>query len=196
MWASYADSALGLDPGPPRPCHHWFWFWIEVPACRFSPWRVSKRNERQQASGIRHARHDSPSPTAFWSLLMTAVMIGIPHKGSHTAVTISVAEQPLGTVRVRPSAGQADKLVASAASWPERTWAVEGGRPGRDARPAARGRRRAGARRAAQARRPGAAAAGRRRSIFEALVRMAAASRSAALAGRISWSAATAQDAA
>ncbi len=77
---------------------------------------------------------------------------------------------------------------------------MEPGQPGRatgrDSRPAARGRRRAGARRAAQARRPGAAAAGRRRSISEALVRMAAASRSAALAGRISWSAATAQDAA
>jgi transposase len=40
-----------------------------------------------------------------------AVMIGIdPHKGSHTAVAVGAAEQ----------------LVAWAAGWPERTWAVEG----------------------------------------------------------------------
>ena len=58
---------------------------------------------------------------------MTAVMIGIdPHKASHTAVAISAAEEPLGQVRVRASASQAGKLVAWAADWPERTWAVEG----------------------------------------------------------------------
>jgi transposase len=58
---------------------------------------------------------------------MTAVMIGVdPHKGSHTAVVIGPAEEPLGEVRVRASAGQAEKLVAWAAAWPERTWAVEG----------------------------------------------------------------------
>ena len=58
---------------------------------------------------------------------MAAVMIGVdPHKGSHTAVAIGVAEEPLGQVRVRASAGQAERLVAWAAAWPERTWAVEG----------------------------------------------------------------------
>jgi hypothetical protein len=58
---------------------------------------------------------------------MTAVMIGIdPHKGSHTAVAISAAEEPLGDLRVRASAAQARLLVTWAASWPERTWAVEG----------------------------------------------------------------------
>ena len=58
---------------------------------------------------------------------MTAVMIGVdPHKGSHTAVVIGAAEEPLGELRVRASAGQAEKLVAWAAAWPERTWAVEG----------------------------------------------------------------------
>jgi transposase len=58
---------------------------------------------------------------------MTAVTIGIdPHKASHTAVAVGVAEEPLGQVRVRACAGQADKLVAWAAGWPERTWAVEG----------------------------------------------------------------------
>jgi hypothetical protein len=46
-------------------------------------------------------------------MLMAAVMIGVdPHKASHTAVVISAAE--------------AGKLVAWAAAWPERTWAVEG----------------------------------------------------------------------
>ena len=58
---------------------------------------------------------------------MAAVMIGIdPHKGSHTAVAIDAAEEPLGQVRVRASAAQAERLLAWAAAWPERTWAVEG----------------------------------------------------------------------
>ena len=56
-----------------------------------------------------------------------AVMIGIdPHKGSHTAVAVGAAEEPLGTLRVRACPDQAGKLVAWAQAWPERTWAVEG----------------------------------------------------------------------
>jgi len=58
---------------------------------------------------------------------MMAVMIGVdPHKGSHTAVAIGAAEEPLGKLRVRASASQAQRLVAWAAAWPERTWAIEG----------------------------------------------------------------------
>ena len=58
---------------------------------------------------------------------MAAVMIGVdPHKASHTAVAIGEKEAPLGEVRVRASAAQAERLVAWAAGWPERTWAVEG----------------------------------------------------------------------
>jgi transposase len=58
---------------------------------------------------------------------MAAVMIGVdPHKGSHTAVVIGPAEEPLGEFRVRASAAQAGKLIGWAAAWPERTWAVEG----------------------------------------------------------------------
>jgi transposase len=60
---------------------------------------------------------------------MAAVMIGVdPHKGSHTAVAIGAAEEPLGELRVRSSASQAGRLVAWAAAWPERIWAVEGAR--------------------------------------------------------------------
>jgi len=56
-----------------------------------------------------------------------AVMIGTgPHKGSHTAVAVTSAEEPLGKVRVRACPDQAEQLVAWAAAWPERTWAVEG----------------------------------------------------------------------
>jgi transposase len=56
-----------------------------------------------------------------------AVMIGIdPHKGSHTAVAIDEAETPLGELRVRSSTGQAERLLSWAATWPQRTWAVEG----------------------------------------------------------------------
>jgi transposase len=58
---------------------------------------------------------------------MMAVIIGVdPHKGSHTAVVIGAAEEPLGELRVRASAAQAQKLIDWAAAWPERTWAVEG----------------------------------------------------------------------
>jgi len=58
---------------------------------------------------------------------MAAVMIGIdPHKASHTAVAISVAEERLGELRVRASVAQAQRLLAWAQEWPERTWAIEG----------------------------------------------------------------------
>jgi transposase len=58
---------------------------------------------------------------------MAAVMIGVdPHKGSHTAVVIDQGEMALDQVKVRACAAQAERLLAWAASWPERTGAVEG----------------------------------------------------------------------
>ncbi len=58
---------------------------------------------------------------------MAAVMIGIdPHKASHTAVAISAAEEPLGQLRVRACVAQSERLLAWAADWPQRAWAVEG----------------------------------------------------------------------
>jgi hypothetical protein len=58
---------------------------------------------------------------------MAAVMIGVdPHEGSHTAVVIDQAEMVLAGVQVRASAAQVQRLLAWAAAWPERTWAVEG----------------------------------------------------------------------
>jgi transposase len=39
---------------------------------------------------------------------------------------IGAAGEPLGDVQVRASAAQAEQLLAWAAGWPERTWAVEG----------------------------------------------------------------------
>ena len=58
---------------------------------------------------------------------MVAVMIGIdPHKASHTAVAIDPAEVPLGQLRVRACAAQAERLLGWAQAWPQRTWAVEG----------------------------------------------------------------------
>src|SRR5262249_61668537 len=60
---------------------------------------------------------------------VSAVMRGVdPHKASHTAVAIDDAERPLGEVRVRASAGQAQRLVSWASGWPDRVWAVEGAR--------------------------------------------------------------------
>ena len=44
---------------------------------------------------------------------MAMVMIGVdPHKASHTAVAINAAEEPLGQLRVRASAVQAERLLA------------------------------------------------------------------------------------
>jgi transposase len=58
---------------------------------------------------------------------MAAVMIGVdPHEATHTAVAISAAEEPLGELQVRACAAQAERLLAWAAAWPQRTWAVEG----------------------------------------------------------------------
>jgi len=58
---------------------------------------------------------------------MAEVMIGIdPHKSSHTAVAIGLSEQQLGQLQVCACPSQADQLLAWAAGWPERAWAVEG----------------------------------------------------------------------
>jgi len=58
---------------------------------------------------------------------MAAVMIGVdPHKASHTAVVISAAEEVLGELRVHACVAQAERLLAWATAWPQRTWAVEG----------------------------------------------------------------------
>ena len=55
-----------------------------------------------------------------------AVVIGVdPHKGSHTAVAVDASEASLGVLRVRSGPKQVDRLLGWAASFPERTWAVE-----------------------------------------------------------------------
>ena len=51
---------------------------------------------------------------------------GYPAKGSHTAVAIGAGERPLGRVRVDACPSQAEQLLAWAAAWPQRAWAVEG----------------------------------------------------------------------
>src|SRR6267154_5375168 len=59
--------------------------------------------------------------------MLAVVMIGVdPHKASHTAVAIGAAEEPLGELRIRACAAQAERLLAWAVAWPERTWAIEG----------------------------------------------------------------------
>jgi transposase len=55
------------------------------------------------------------------SVLMTDVMIGIdPHKSSHTAVAIGLAEERLGELQVRACPSQAEQLLGWAQGWPER----------------------------------------------------------------------------
>lgn len=58
---------------------------------------------------------------------MAAVIIGVdPHKGSRTAVAIDGSEKRLGRLRVPAAGDQAGTLLEQSASWPDRTWAVEG----------------------------------------------------------------------
>src|SRR5262250_2517498 len=79
--------------------------------------------------GIGRARHGlyPRSGTGGGEIPMVAVMIGVdPHKASHTAVAIGVAEELLAELRVRACQSQADRLLAWAQAWPERAWAVEG----------------------------------------------------------------------
>ena len=60
---------------------------------------------------------------------MAGVIIGVdPHKGSHTAVALDGAEKSLGQLRVKATPGQVDQLLRWSASWPDRTWAIEGAR--------------------------------------------------------------------
>ena len=54
------------------------------------------------------------------------VVIGVdPHKGSHTAVAIDEHEQQLAQMQVRSGPRQLEQLLAWAAEFGERTWAVE-----------------------------------------------------------------------
>lgn len=55
------------------------------------------------------------------------VIIGVdPHKASHTAVAIDTNEDQLAHRRVRATRAQVDQLLAWAAPFPARTWAIEG----------------------------------------------------------------------
>jgi transposase len=54
------------------------------------------------------------------------VTIGIdPHKATHTAVAIGCNEAELGTVTVRASKHQTDRLLCWAEPFKKRTWAIE-----------------------------------------------------------------------
>jgi transposase len=53
-------------------------------------------------------------------------VIGIdPHKGSHTAAVLDRDEELLGELRVVAGRRQRDELVAFAAGFEPRTWAIE-----------------------------------------------------------------------
>jgi transposase len=55
-----------------------------------------------------------------------AVVIGVdPHKGSHTAVAIDRDETELASVTVRATRRQVDELLAWAARFEDRVWAIE-----------------------------------------------------------------------
>jgi transposase len=55
------------------------------------------------------------------------IMIGVdPHKGSHTAVALDLDERVLDEVQVRADRRQTERLLAWAAPFQPRTWAIEG----------------------------------------------------------------------
>src|SRR5436190_13624958 len=55
-----------------------------------------------------------------------AVTIGVdPHKGSHTAVAMDLDETELASVTVRATRRQVDELLAWAARFEDRIWAIE-----------------------------------------------------------------------
>ncbi len=58
-----------------------------------------------------------------------SVMIGIdPHKATHAAVAVNDTEEVLGTLTVKATPRQAERLQSWAESFGERTWAVEAAR--------------------------------------------------------------------
>jgi transposase len=65
-------------------------------------------------------------PTDDQEDLTQMVMIGIdPHKGSHTAVALDDHELELASLKTRASKRQRDRLLAWAADFEARTWAIE-----------------------------------------------------------------------
>jgi transposase len=57
---------------------------------------------------------------------MASVIIGVdPHKRSHTAVVLDTDEAIAAQLRISADRRQTDRLLAWAAQWPERIWAVE-----------------------------------------------------------------------
>lgn len=58
---------------------------------------------------------------------MAALMIGVDRTRARTPpAAIALAGKPLGELPVRACAVQAERLLASAAAWPERTRSIEG----------------------------------------------------------------------
>ena len=105
------------------------WLTNDVPACRGLARGRGSKEARAPASSFWNQACPPRVPSRVQGQEvhpMAAVIIGIdPHKASHTAVVISAAEEPLGELRVRACAAQAEQLLAWAAAWPQRTWAVE-----------------------------------------------------------------------
>src|SRR6185437_8063409 len=119
------EGSDGLAPEP--PAGHLAWLDNDVLACRALPWRGSKEVRPLTSPKLGTPATDPRRSSSGKGQLMAAVMIGVdPHKGSHTAVAIGAAEELLGQVRVRAGTAQARQLLAWAAPWPERAWAVEG----------------------------------------------------------------------
>src|SRR5439155_15603005 len=77
---------------------------------------------RRSQSGVPSAASTSPQPGGS----TMKVMIGVdPHKASHTAVAIDEHEGELAALTVRANRTQLEKLLAWAAPFEKRTWAIE-----------------------------------------------------------------------
>ena len=104
-------GARSFDRTPPEGIQE-----ARVLTCRRLPQRVCPMagpltliRGASASTVIRHARHGFQVGANGRERAMAEVMIGIdPHKSSHTAVAIGPAEEPLGELRVRACASQAE----------------------------------------------------------------------------------------
>jgi len=120
------EALAGLALEAPADVREVVWLSNEVPTRRTSPGCGSKevrtRNRvRNQECPPRSSHHRQIRRE------IVNVIIGVdPHKTSHTAVALDGKEAELGKIKVRANSTQLKRLLAWAAPFDERTWAVEG----------------------------------------------------------------------
>src|SRR4029453_6881773 len=124
-------SRAPVGTGSQTSCRPWVGSSTACRAVRRPPWCGS--TEAWHRSASQSAPH-GPSPVPATMGALAVITIGIdPHKASITAVAIDPSGRSLGHRRLLVNAGTLNQLMAWAAGWPARRFAVEGayglGRP-------------------------------------------------------------------